>query len=264
MPDCHSGCVALAGPGLTDPLKAEAMRLDGRLRVPLADPPSAPQRLYTAAKMPLPLDVQLARGAFLEALETCFVAQHFTIGVSPEEIARAALATSNESVPDGAADLVLGGTANLFVANFPEAMEALRRAMPVLREGSISRDELVRWFNLVLALANELSDDTTVTTRGSTWWNNKPGSTALDRAPVRDAWPRHRDSGRSVQCGRARMTKPSTSLASSVGSRVLRAPQGGSVRLAARSKKPEPRRARCEIWRRESAQPRPSTSPTSR
>ncbi len=162
LPQRAEALLEQARGGLTDPfLKAEAMRLDGRLRVPLADPPSAPQRLYAAAKMLLPLDVQLARGAFLEALETCFVAQHFTIGVSPEEIARAALATSNESLPDGAADLVLDGTANLFVSNFPEAMEALRRAMPVLREGSISRDELVRWFNLVLALANELSDDTT-------------------------------------------------------------------------------------------------------
>lgn len=147
--------------GLRDPLLvAEAMRLDGRVQVPLARSPLAPQRLYAAARMLLPFDRGRAREAFLEALETCFITQHLAVDVTPEEIARASLATSDE-VARGAADLVLDCTANLFVSDFGAAMEALRRVVPQLREGPPGRHEMTRWFHLVLNLANELCDDTT-------------------------------------------------------------------------------------------------------
>ena len=146
---------------LQDPLQtAEAMRLEGRIRVPLGQPGEAPQLLYEAAKLLLPVDIRLARDAFLEALESSLVAQHFTVGVTPAEIAEAALATSG---PDHSetADLVLDAIAHLYLQDFEEAIEVLHRVVPALRAGDVSRDEPVRWFNLILSLANEICDDTT-------------------------------------------------------------------------------------------------------
>jgi DNA-binding CsgD family transcriptional regulator len=144
-----------------DPLQtAEAMRLDGRICVPLSHPGEAPRRLFAAAKMLLPLDLRLARHAFLEALEACLVAQHLTVGVAPVEIAGAALATSGPSF-ESTADLVLDSIAHLFRSNFDQAIGILHRVVPALRSGSVRADEPVRWGNLVLFLANEMCDDVT-------------------------------------------------------------------------------------------------------
>jgi DNA-binding CsgD family transcriptional regulator/tetratricopeptide (TPR) repeat protein len=147
---------------LHDPLQtAEAIRLEGRLSAPLSRPSAAPKRLYEAAKMLLPLDRGLARVAFLEALEASVVAQHLTVGVTPAEIAAAALATNGPAARDTTADLVLEATAHLFLSDFDEAIALLQRAVPSLRAGSVGREEPMRWFNLILSLANESCDDAT-------------------------------------------------------------------------------------------------------
>ena len=148
---------------LTDPLlQAEAMRLDGRLRVPLADPPSAPALLYEAASALRLLDLDLARDTFLEALETCIIAGQFTAGIAPEKVAQAALSTlSTSDEHTRTADLLLDGMAHLFVSEFNSAMRALRAAAPALQTGSITRDQMASWFTLGLVLADELLDDKT-------------------------------------------------------------------------------------------------------
>src|SRR4029077_15185858 len=152
-----------ARPGLQDPaLVAEAMRLDGRLRVPLADPASAPTRLFAAARALESIDVSLARAAYLEAFDACVVSQHLTVGVSPQDIARAALATRSAlTSPPTLTDLLLDGTALLFLSDLTQAMPLLKRAASVMRDQSIARDDLARWFKLGLVMATELFDDAT-------------------------------------------------------------------------------------------------------
>jgi DNA-binding CsgD family transcriptional regulator len=148
---------------LTDPLlQAEAMRLDGRLRVPLADPPSAPALLYEAASALRPLDLEVARDTFLEALEGCQIAGQFTAGIDPRTIARDALSAMPASHKRSrTANILLDGMAHLFLSDFNSAMWALRKASPTLRSGPVTRDQMSSWFNLGLVFANELCDDET-------------------------------------------------------------------------------------------------------
>jgi DNA-binding CsgD family transcriptional regulator len=149
-------------PELYDPLsRAKAMFLDGTLRLPLADPASAPARLLAAAEALAPLDRELARDAFLEALSTCAVAQHFTAGTTAEDVARAALTFIPRSSPPALGDSLLEGTAQLFLCDFSKAMPTLERVANTLRTGDVTRDDIVRWHNIVPFVANELGDDVT-------------------------------------------------------------------------------------------------------
>jgi DNA-binding CsgD family transcriptional regulator len=163
LPQRAEALLEQARPDLQDPLlEIEAIRLDGRLRVPLADPPSAPARLLAAARAIEPFDARLARESFVEALEACVVSQQFTVDVGTEEVARAALATvGGASNPPTLLDMLLTGTASLFIADFAHAMPVLRDVARVLRDGPVDRGDIARWFNLGLAIANELWDETT-------------------------------------------------------------------------------------------------------
>ena len=99
LPHRAEALLEQARPGLSDPvLVTEAMRLDGRVRVPLGGSrASAAARLFAAARALESIDPSLARGAYLEALDACMVSQHFTAGVTPHDIARAALETRGDS-----------------------------------------------------------------------------------------------------------------------------------------------------------------------
>ncbi len=109
-----------------------------------------------------PLDPELAADTFLEALEMCSIAQGFTKGITPEAIAQAALSSrSTSGNPARLEDILLDGTAHLFVSEFDSATRALSSAAPRLRTGDITRNQISDWFNLVLVLTNELYDDET-------------------------------------------------------------------------------------------------------
>jgi DNA-binding CsgD family transcriptional regulator len=150
-----------ARPDLEDPLLVtDAMRLDGRLQVPLADPAAAPARLLAAARALEPIDRTLMRSALLEALEACTVSQHLTSGVSPEDVARAALATRDAAAdPPALSDLLLDGFAFAFVSDYAHAVPIFQQVTQMMRAGSLSRDDLVRWFQLCFVITNELFDD---------------------------------------------------------------------------------------------------------
>jgi DNA-binding CsgD family transcriptional regulator len=163
LPHRAEALLEQARPGLADPvLVTEAMRLDGRVRVPLADPASAPARLFDAARALESIDPSLARAAYLEALDACIISQHFTTGVSPQDVARAALVTRGAlTSPPTLSDLLLDGTALLFVSDFTHAMPLLRRVASAMRDEPIALDDLARWFHLGWMVANELFDDAT-------------------------------------------------------------------------------------------------------
>jgi hypothetical protein len=127
--------------GLRDPsLRAEAMRLDGRVRVPLARPPEAPALLLEAAHAFEPIDSNRARWALLEALDAGVVSLSFTTGTRLEDIARAVLAVPREAEgPPSLVDLLLDGTATLLAWDYATAVPILREATAVLRSGAVSR-----------------------------------------------------------------------------------------------------------------------------
>jgi len=163
LPQRAEALLEQAFPGLHDPLlRAEAMLLDGTLRTPLADPPSAPARLVAAAEALAPLDLELARNAFLEALTACAVAHRFTAGTTTEDVAGAALATiKGPGSGETLGGALLEGAALFFAADYGGAMPILHKAAAALRAGAVTREEVSHWYLIVLNLTNELVDDET-------------------------------------------------------------------------------------------------------
>lgn len=161
LPHRGEALLEQARPGLQDPLlEAEAMRLDGRLRVPLAQPPSAPALLLAAARAFIPLDRRRARETLLEAIEAAVTAQHFAVGTSLTEIAQVALATPAEgSSPQTTAGLILDGVASLWGSSYAAAAPVLRQALGTLESDSVRSEDITSSFMLPTVVANELWDD---------------------------------------------------------------------------------------------------------
>ena len=152
-----------ARPQLRDPLlRAEAMRLAGRNRFELAQPGSAAAMLLEAAREFSPIDQAVARMTMLEALDAALVSQRFTVGTTPEEIARTALTMPRSgSATLLLSDLLLEGTATLLASDYAGAVPILRQAAVVLRSGHVGRDDITDWCHVGIFLANELWDDQT-------------------------------------------------------------------------------------------------------
>ena len=74
-------------------------------------------------------------------------------------------------------DILLAGTAHLFLSEFDSATRVLRDAVPALRTGAITREQIATWFHLVLAVTNDLYDDETYNA-----WVEHSESTLIDGA----------------------------------------------------------------------------------
>jgi DNA-binding CsgD family transcriptional regulator len=161
MPQRADALLAQTFENLVDPeLRAQAMLLDGMLRTPLADPASAPARLVAAAEALAPFDDALARDALCEALSASLVAQRYTTGTTPQDVARAALVTIDRTTSAASlVDLLIQGTAYLLLSDYSNAVPVLERAVALIRAGDISRYDMSG--NLVTCILNELGDDST-------------------------------------------------------------------------------------------------------
>ena len=160
-PDRADALLRQAQPGLTEPLLlAEARQLEGRLLFPLAQTVRAAPVLLEAARQFLPLDVDRARESMLEAFDAYVRSQHFTQDIQGVDIAELALTTGIGS-ERGLADLLLEGTSLLVSSGIEAAVDALRSAAQIMRDGPTSSDEIMRWFNYGAVVANELADERT-------------------------------------------------------------------------------------------------------
>ena len=147
---------------LTNPyLQAQAQQLDGRLRVFMIQPGRAPASLLSAAQQFLPLDAQRHRESLLEAIEAFLNAQHFTVDTDRESLARAALVARGSDSARSLADLLLDGSALLLAERYVDAVEDLRKAAGLLRDGPVSLEESIRWAAFGMVIANELWEDRT-------------------------------------------------------------------------------------------------------
>ena len=151
--------------GLSDPfLLARAQQLDGRLCVPLARTAAAPALLLDAAQQFLPFGADLARESLLEAFDTYEVSQHLTDKITGLTLAQAAQGIPRARSEPELVDRLLDGTMLLFTAGHPAAFEEFRQAARVLREGSITMDEVTRWHRYGTWIADEMLDDHTYKT----------------------------------------------------------------------------------------------------
>ena len=172
--DAASELLAIAGLGPLDQLQRARME---RLRAQIAFArsgsadifgltvgPEAPAWLLDAAKRLEPLDVELARETYLDAMTTAMCAGSKSTGCGVREVAEAARRAPRGPQPPRTVDLVLDGLATRFTEPYPVAVPALSAALRGLTGGEHDGEDSSRWLWFVCPvtpepLAPELWDD---------------------------------------------------------------------------------------------------------
>ena len=161
QPSRAGALLEAAAPKLGGPLaRAQARRLDGRIRFALGQAGETSSVLLEAARALAPIDPYSAREALLEALEAAVYAGWSASQAVLTEIAGAARATPAASGPEASAtDLLLDGFAARAAAGYPAAVPLLRRAIAMLRADDLSPQEGLRRLRLGVVAAADLLDD---------------------------------------------------------------------------------------------------------
>jgi hypothetical protein len=128
--------------------------------------PQAPRLLLDAAKRLEPLDVELARETYLEAVTAAMCIGSKSRGCGIREIAEAARQAPPGPQPPRPVDLLLDGLATRFTETYSAALPALRRALHALsaEDGGANNTPRWLWFACPVApepLALDLWDDET-------------------------------------------------------------------------------------------------------
>jgi DNA-binding CsgD family transcriptional regulator len=118
----------------------------------------APPLLLKAAKRLEPIDVDLARDTYLDALNAALNAGHLAHpGGNSQDVSRAARTAPRPPRPPRAPDLLLDGFAVHFTEGYAAAAPILRRALSAFDQETSAEVEL-RWLWLVAVAASHLWD----------------------------------------------------------------------------------------------------------
>jgi DNA-binding CsgD family transcriptional regulator/tetratricopeptide (TPR) repeat protein len=140
---------------LDDLQLARLERLRERLAFDLRRGNDAPELLLRAAQRLEPLEPELSRETYLEALAAAIFAGR--LGVSPAEVAEAAKAGPPAPQPPGPIDLLLDGLILRFAEGYAAAVEPLKQALEAFREAD-SSDDTIQWLWLACRVAGDLWD----------------------------------------------------------------------------------------------------------
>ena len=178
--DASLGLLATVEPSSLDELqRARLERLRGRIAFARRRGSDAPPLLLKAARQFEPLDVELARETYLEALSAALYAGRLASGGGVLEVAEAARAAPRPPHPPRALDLLLDGLAVLITEGYAAGAPMLKRALSAFRARELSSEEGIRWLWLACAvtpepIAPELWDD-------DTWHELATGAVRLAR-----------------------------------------------------------------------------------
>jgi DNA-binding CsgD family transcriptional regulator len=104
----------------------------------------APSLLLKAARRLEPIDAELSRATYLQALSAAMFAGRLALGGGVREVARAAAAAPGPAHAPRAPDLFLDGLAAHYNQGYGAGLPILRKALKVFGSG-ISVDEELRW-----------------------------------------------------------------------------------------------------------------------
>ena len=130
---------------LSELQRAEVDVLRARIAFTMNRGRDAPSLLLKAGAELEPLDGQLARETYLEALDAARFAAHLASGAGLQEVAEAARAVAPPAQPPRAADLLLDGLAVRFTDGHAAAVPLLRRAVTAFGSPDLSTEEGLRW-----------------------------------------------------------------------------------------------------------------------
>jgi DNA-binding CsgD family transcriptional regulator len=118
----------------------------------------APALLLKAAKRLGPIDADLSRATYLQALSSGMFAGRLALGAGALEVARAAEAAPPPSRPARAADLFLDGLVAHYTKGYVAGLPILRQALSVFGVG-MSIEEELRWHWMAGIVARHVWDD---------------------------------------------------------------------------------------------------------
>jgi len=119
----------------------------------------APPLLIAAAQRLAPLDPELARETYLEAMAAAVFAGRLGRGRGAPEVAEAARAAPPASDPPRPLDLLLDGLTARFTEGYAAGVPALRLALQAFARGDASDPSDARWLWLACRVAPDLWDD---------------------------------------------------------------------------------------------------------
>jgi DNA-binding CsgD family transcriptional regulator len=162
---CTLLAAAEAGP-LDDLQRARLERLRARLVFSQVRGSDAPRLLLDAAHRLAPLDAALARDTLLEAVGAAMFAGRLSEGPMQREVAEATRAGPSPPTPPRMVDVLLDSMADRIIDGYAVGVDALRRALHVVRQeqksGATDADRRWLWLAFRVApepLATELWDD---------------------------------------------------------------------------------------------------------
>ena len=152
--DATLGLLAAAEAGPPDQLRrARADRLRGQIAFSTSRGSDAPPLLLKAARQFEPLDPQLARETYLDALAAATFAGRLALGGGMREVAEAARMAPPPPGPARGPDLLLDGISLVICEGYPAGAPVLRRAVSAFRGTDVSREEGLRWLWLACRAA---------------------------------------------------------------------------------------------------------------
>jgi len=157
--DAALGLLGTAEAGPPDELRrARADLLRGHIAFSSSRGSDAPPLLLKAARQFEPLDPQLAREAYLDALAAAIFAGRLALGGGMREVAEAARMAPPPPGPARPPDLLLDGLALLVTEGFPAGAPVLRQAVSAFRGTDVSREEKLRRLWLACYIAGLVWD----------------------------------------------------------------------------------------------------------
>jgi DNA-binding NarL/FixJ family response regulator len=159
-PEAAAELLAVAAIGPLDDLQfARVERLRAQVRFAEKRGSDAPPLLLHAAMRLGPLDADLAREAYLEALAAAIFAGRLGPGGGLRQVAEAARVAPPRSKPPRAMDLLLEGLTTRFTRGYAAAVVSLSRALDAFARDGVGGTEQMRWLWLACRVAAELWDD---------------------------------------------------------------------------------------------------------
>ncbi len=154
--------LAAADQGPLDELeRARLERLHAQLAFASRRGSDAPPLLLDAAKRLEPLDAELARETYLEALAAAIFAGRLGSGHGVLEVAEAARAAPPAPRPARTIDLLLDGLATRFTDGYAAGVPPLKRALDAVSRDEGHSEDDIRWLWLACRVAPDLWEDKT-------------------------------------------------------------------------------------------------------
>ena len=141
--------------------RAQAVLMRARMEFSVNRGRDAPMLLLKAAAKLQPLDLELARDTYLDAIRAAWFAAQFAAGTDLRGVAAAARAVPAPAPPLRPPDLMLDGLAVRYTDGYAAGAPILKQALRLFRSPELSAEDGLRWLWFACTTSVDLLDDGT-------------------------------------------------------------------------------------------------------